>query len=194
VTRSYSILGISGSLRADSYNTRLLHAAVGLAPSGMQIEIYKELEMIPPYNEDNDVSDAPGPVADLRARIHAADALLIVTPEFNYGIPGVLKNALDWASTSAGDEPPSLAAKPVAIMGAAPTNFGSVRAQLALRQVFVWTDSRPVVKPEVIVFRAHERFDGSHLTDEGTAALVTSLLVELERKVDAERLVSDLPR
>lgn len=181
------VLGISGSLRADSQNTMLLRAAIRLAPEGMVIEEYAGLADVPPYNGDEDTDIPPDAVADLRERIHQADGLLIVTPEYNYGIPGVLKNALDWASTGAH---PALSEKPVAIAGAAPTNFGSVRAQLALRQMFVWTDSYVVVKPEVIVFRSHERFDSAgNLVDADTAALVGGLLGALAHKIAQRHLV-----
>lgn len=123
---------------------------------------------------------------DLRRRIAEADGLLIATPEFNYSFPGTLKNAIDWASTDwTRQEGLPLHRKPVAIMGAAPTNFGTVRAQLALRQVFVWTDSDVVVKPEVQVFRSHERFDEQgNLTDETTIDLVRQLLGALKTKAE----------
>lgn len=180
------ILGISGSLRADSHNTALLRAAQKYAPAGVEVEIYDRLREIPPYDQDVDSAELrPEPAEDLRRRISAADGLLIATPEFNYSIPGVLKNALDWASTDwarTGGSP--LDRKPAAIMGAAPTNFGTVRAQLALRQVFVWTHTDVVVKPELIVFRSHERFDGGgNLTDEATIGLLGDLLGALAAKV-----------
>ncbi|MEV0176105.1 NADPH-dependent FMN reductase [Streptomyces sp. NPDC050803] len=180
------ILAISGSLRADSHNTALLRAAQKLQPNGMEIEIYEGLREVPPYDMDLDATHLwPAPVADLRRRITEADGLLIATPEFNYSIPGTLKNALDWASTDWSRTTGSpLRRKPTAIVGAAPTNFGSVRAQLALRQVFVWTESDVVVKPEVIAFRSHERFDeGGNLVDETTVALVRDLLAALADKV-----------
>ncbi|GCD88103.1 NADPH-dependent FMN reductase [Nocardioides sp. LS1] len=182
---STNVLGISGSLRQESFNTRLLHASGALAPLGMNIDVYEDLAHIPPYNSDNDGENAPQAVENFRAQVRDADALLIATPEYNYSIPGVLKNAIDWLST--GDGGQLLAGKPIAVMGAAPTAFGSVRAQLALRQVFVWTDSKPVVKPEVIVFNAHERFDGDKLVDEGTQDLVRRLLQSLAAKVDEGR-------
>ncbi|MFJ5265723.1 NADPH-dependent FMN reductase [Streptomyces sp. NPDC088387] len=180
-----NVLAVSGSLRGDSHNTALLRAAQKHAPGDVRVEIFDGLRDIPPYDQDIDSPEQwPAPVADLRHRITRADALLIATPEFNYSIPGVLKNALDWASTDwTGTAGLPLHRKPVAIMGAAPTNFGSVRAQLALRQVFVWTDSDIVVKPEVIVFRAHERFDeAGNLTDETTIALLRNLLTALADK------------
>ncbi|WP_235619024.1 NADPH-dependent FMN reductase [Embleya scabrispora] len=187
--RDVKILAVSGSLRAESHNTRLLHAAQKFAPGGVDIEIYEGLREIPPYDMDQDTPvDRPAAAADLRRRITEADGLLIATPEFNYSIPGVLKNALDWASTDwSGTEGLPLLHKPTAIMGAAPTNFGSVRAQLALRQVFVWTHTDVVVKPEVIAFRSHERFDeAGNLTDETTIGLLRDLLAALRDKIDAK--------
>jgi chromate reductase, NAD(P)H dehydrogenase (quinone) len=187
------ILGISGSLRADSHNSALLRAARKLTPAGISVEIYDGLRDIPPYDMDLDAPDRrPAAVQDLRDRITAADGLLIATPEFNYSIPGVLKNAIDWASTDwTGTEGLPLLRKPVAIAGAAPTNFGSVRAQLALRQVFVWTDSDVVTKPELIAFRSHERFDqGGNLTDETSAALLRELLDALAAKAAARAVAA----
>ncbi|MFF5338385.1 NADPH-dependent FMN reductase [Streptomyces sp. NPDC013181] len=184
------VLALSGSLRADSHNTALLRAARAIAPEGVAIDLYAGLRDIPPYDMDLDTPDRrPAAVAELRARIAAADALLIATPEFNYSIPGVLKNALDWVSTDwTGTEGLPLRRKPIALAGAAPTSFGSVLAQLALRQVFLWTDSDLVVKPEVIVFRSHERFDvEGDLTDPTTRRLLAELLDALAHKVEAAR-------
>src|SRR3712207_4025678 len=120
-----NILGLSGSLRAASHNTALLRAAAALAPDGMTVELYERMRELPPYDQDADTDRAPEPVVDLRRRVREADGLLIATPEYNYGVPGVLKNAIDWASRPAADS--CLLGKPVAIMGAAPTHFGSVR-------------------------------------------------------------------
>ncbi|RFU38485.1 NAD(P)H-dependent oxidoreductase [Actinomadura logoneensis] len=187
--RERTILGISGSLRADSYNTALLRAARKSTPPGVRVEVYDGLRDLPPYDMDLDVPDRrPAAAQDLRDRVNAADGLLIATPEFNYSVPGVLKNAIDWASTDwTGGEGAPLLRKPVAIAGAAPTQFGSVRAQLALRQVFLWTHSDVVVKPELIVFRAHERFDeGGNLTDEKTAGVLRELLDALAAKMGGE--------
>ncbi|WP_330297006.1 NADPH-dependent FMN reductase [Streptomyces sp. NBC_00503] len=187
-TTAFKILAISGSLRADSHNTRLLHAARKHQPGGLDIEIYGGLRDIPPYDQDLDnPQDRPAAVTELRRRITESDGLLIATPEFNYSIPGTLKNAIDWVSTDwTKQEGLPLHRKPVAILGAAPTNFGTVRAQLALRQVFVWTDSDVVVKPEVQVFRSYERFDeNGNLTDETTIGLVRDLLSALKAKAAA---------
>ncbi|GAB3927127.1 NAD(P)H-dependent FMN reductase [Kribbella albertanoniae] len=177
------ILAISGSLRAGSLNTALLRAAQKHAPAGVTIELYDGLAELPYYNGDLDTEEnLPVQARELRELITAADGVLIATPEYNYSIPGGLKNAIDWASRPSATS--SLLHKPVAIMGAAPTNFGTVRAQLALRQVFVWTHSDVVVKPEVMVFRAHERFDeAGNLIDEGTITLVTELVDALAEKI-----------
>ncbi len=184
------ILAISGSLREGSYNTALVRAAQKFAPGDMDIEIYEGLRDIPPYDTDHDVDPAPVAVADLRRRIIEADGLFIATPEYNYGIPGVLKNAIDWASRPALDS--SLTGKPVAIAGAAPTNFGTVRAQLALRQSFLWTDSKVVGKPELCIFRANERFDeAGNLTDETTVEILHQLLVTLGKKIRETRAIAD---
>ncbi|QLY32633.1 NADPH-dependent FMN reductase [Nocardia huaxiensis] len=183
---NHKILAISGSLRADSHNTALLRAAQKFS-NGLDIDIYEGLREIPPYDMDLDTpANRPAAVADLRRRITEADGLLIATPEFNYSIPGVLKNAIDWVSTDwTKTEGLPLHRKPIAIMGAAPTQFGSVRAQLALRQVFVWTESDIVVKPEVIAFRSHERFDeNGNLVDETTIDLLHGLLDALAAKID----------
>lgn len=183
----FKILGISGSLRADSHNTALLRAARKFQPGGLDIELYEGLRDIPPYDMDLDAPGRrPAPVDELRRMITEADGLLIATPEFNYSIPGVLKNALDWVSTDwTKAEGLPLHGKPIAIMGAAPSNFGTVRAQLALRQVFFWTNSDVVVKPELIAFRSHERFDGDgNLTDQDTTSLLQDLLNALKSKIE----------
>jgi chromate reductase, NAD(P)H dehydrogenase (quinone) len=177
------VLAIVGSLRKASFNKKLLNAAIGLAPVGMTIETYERLGEVPPFNQD-DENDPPEVIRDLRARIHAAAGLLIITPEYNYGIPGVLKNAIDWMSRPAGDT--TLLRKPIAIMGAAPTNFGSVRAQLALRQTFLWTNSDVLVKPEVVVFRAQDRFDAQgSLQDPDTAKLIEQQLAAFKKHIEA---------
>ncbi|MGK5640917.1 NADPH-dependent FMN reductase [Streptomyces sp. URMC 126] len=188
-SRPTRILAVSGSLRAGSHNTLLLRAAQKFNPGGQEIEIYEHLREIPPYDRDVDTPELrPAVVTELRRLVREADGLLIATPEYNYSIPGVLKNALDWLSTDwTKTEGLPLHRKPVAILGAAPTNFGTVRAQLALRQVFVWTDSDVVVKPEVQVFRSHERFDADGtLHDEMTIELLQGLLSALQAKIDAK--------
>lgn len=171
-----SILGFAGSLRQGSYNRALLRAAGELLPVGVALETF-DLAPIPLYNEDVRKQGFPKSVQDFRERITAADALLIVTPEYNYSIPGILKNAVDWASRPP-DQP--LNGKPVALMGATASTWGTVRAQLHLRQVCVYTNMHPLNKPEVLVAHAKEKFDESgKLTDEGTRGFVRDLLEAL---------------
>ena len=170
------VLGVSGSLRKSSYNARLLAAASGLLPEGMTLETF-DLSPIPLYNDDIRVVGFPKSVQQFRERIAAADALLIATPEYNYSIPGVVKNAIDWASRP--PDPP-LNGKPVAIMGASTGNFGTVRAQMHLRQVCVFCNMFPVNRPEVLVMRAQEKFDtDGRLVDETTRGFVRDLLIAL---------------
>ncbi len=171
------ILGICGSLRRGSYNLKLLEAARELAPPGMSIEICT-LHDIPMYSPDIEKAGIPPVVAQFKERIAAADGVLVATPEYNYGIPGALKNAIDWFSRPAGGSP--LRFKPVALMGASTGNFGTVRAQMVLRQIFLYTRSYAMLEPEVTVFKVQERFDESgRLTDEPTREFVSGLLAAL---------------
>jgi chromate reductase len=164
------VLGVSGSLRRESHNTRLLRAAVALAPAGVVIEVFEGLGAIPPYNDDVWAAGHPPEVVRWRDAIRAADALLIVTPEYNYSVPGVLKNAIDWASRP--PDPP-LGGKPLGIMGASRGLGGTVRAQYHLRQIAVSVDLLPFNKPEVMVRNAAEKFDASGaLIDEATRTIV----------------------
>jgi len=171
------VLGFAGSLRAGSFNRSLLRAAVELQPPGMEITSF-DLAAIPLYNGDVEAKGDPEPVAAFKAAIAQADALLIATPEYNFGIPGVLKNAIDWAS-----RPPRgsvLQGKPAAIMGATPGMGGTGRSQMQLRQVFVFTQTYALLSPEVLVARAQEKFDASgRLTDENTRQFVGQLLQAL---------------
>jgi chromate reductase len=177
-TPSVRVLGIAGSLRAASYNRALLRAAVELAPPGTQIITFERLGDIPLYNADVEAQGDPEPVVALKSAIRDADALLVVTPEYNYSVPGVLKNAIDWASRPPDKSP--LRGKPAAIMGATPGATGTARAQLALRQSFVFTQTYCLPGPEVLVARAHERFDAQgRLTDEHTRNSVGKLLESL---------------
>jgi chromate reductase len=162
------VLGIAGSLRARSHNKALLHAAAELAPAGMLIEIF-DLGEIPLYNADIEAAGLPVSVELFRGRIAAADALLIATPEYNYSISGVLKNALDWAS-----RPPNspLTGKPAAILGAG-GRLGTARAQYHLRQILLHNEVTAVIKPEVFIIRAGEHFDadGRLINDESRQQL-----------------------
>ena len=156
------VLGLSGSLRRDSYNTKLLHAADRLLPDGAELELWDRLKEVPPYDEDDDVEPAPATVAALRAAIAGADALLIATPEYNSSIPGQLKNALDWVSRPLAKNP--LRGKPVAVVGASAGAFGAVWAQAELRKVLAAMGGR-VVEEGVAVGHAPTRFEGDHLVD-----------------------------
>lgn len=172
------VLGISGSLRKASYNTAALQAARELAPAGMMIE-QAEIGDIPLYNEDLRGAGLPASVERLRAQLAAADAVLFVTPEYNYSIPGVLKNAIDWASRQP-NQP--FDGKPVAIMGVAGSLLGTARAQYQLRQMLVFLNAFPVNKPEVFIGQAASKFDAEgRLTDEATRGFVRQLLEALEQ-------------
>src|SRR5499433_1343101 len=156
---SIKVVGIPGSLREGSFNKGLLRAAVELAPAVMEIQIFTRLGDIPPYNADIDDKGNPEPVQALKTAIREADALLIATPEYNYSVPGVLKNAIDWASRPAGSS--VLSRKPAAVMGASMGLHGTARAQMALRQTFVFTETYTMLRPELYLGRAHEKFDES---------------------------------
>ncbi|HYT54335.1 MAG TPA: NADPH-dependent FMN reductase [Verrucomicrobiae bacterium] len=172
---STRVAGIPGSLREGSLNKGLLRAAVELAPAGMEIQIYTRLGDIPPYNDDVFQKGDPEPVADLKAFIAGADAMLISTPEYNYGIPGVLKNAIDWVSRPAGKS--ALNRKPAAIMGCSPGLGGTIRAQHALRQSFVFTETHVMLQPEIKIPSAAPLFDASSkLTDETTRQYIKKFL------------------
>ena len=172
------ILGISGSLRRDSFNRATLRAAQELAPEGSKIETF-ELDGLPGFNQD-DEGQPPAKVVELKRRIRSADAILFVTPEYNYSVPGVLKNAIDWASRPYGDS--AWNGKPVAIMGASVGVTGTARAQYHLRQMFVFLNMYPVNQPEVMIGSAAKRFDQQgKLTDETSRKLIQQLLQELVR-------------
>ena len=157
------VLGISGSLRRDSFNTGLLRTAAELLPSGAELELFDGLKAIPPYDADDDVDGGPEPVRALRGAIADADAVLVATPEYNASIPGVLKNALDWASRPHATNP--LRGKPVAVVGASTGMFGAVWAQADARKVLSTIGAR-VLDRELPVAEADERFDtGGRLAD-----------------------------
>jgi chromate reductase len=170
------ILGIAGSLRRASYNRAALRAATQLVPQDAALEIF-ELDGIPGFNQDEE-RNPPAKVAELKKRIRAADAILIVTPEYNYSVPGVLKNAIDWASRPYGDS--AWSGKPAAIMGASIGTIGTARAQYHLRQMFVFLNMFPINQPEVMIGNASERFDAQgNLTDEKTKDFIRKLLQSL---------------
>jgi chromate reductase len=173
-TPDLSILAFAGSLRRDSYNRALLRAAVEVAPAGMTISIF-EIDDIPLYNADVEAAGDPEPVARFKRAIREADGLLIATPEYNHGVPGVTKNAIDWASRPPHQAP--LDGKPVAILGASPGITGTARGQSQLRQAFEFTNSYCMPQPEVLVYKAHEKFDAAgRLTDEKTREFLGKFL------------------
>ena len=174
------VLAVSGSLRSDSYNTKLLRAAERLLPAGVELELWDGLKTVPPYDEDDDVEPAPAAVAALRAAIAGADALLFATPEYNSSVPGQLKNALDWVSRPLAKNP--LRGKPVAVVGASSGAFGAVWAQAELRKILAAIGAR-VIDGQVAVGQAPTRFEGDHLVDtelrEQLAEVVRALVAEL---------------
>jgi chromate reductase len=170
------ILGFAGSLRSGSYNRALLRAAAELIPQKASLEIF-DLEGIPPFNQDLE-NTMPEKVREFKSKIRAADAVLIVTPEYNYSVPGVLKNAIDWASRPYGDS--VWPGKPVALMSASTGMLGGSRAQYHLRQSFIFLDVLAVTKPEVFVTFAAQKFDvKGNLVDEATRKVVKDLLKAL---------------
>jgi chromate reductase len=174
--RPVRILGIAGSLRRGSYNKAALSAAQKLTPAHTALEIF-DLAGIPGFNQDEE-QQPPARVSELKARVRAADAILFATPEYNYSVPGVLKNAIDWASRPYGDS--VWDGKPVAVMGASIGAMGTARAQYHLRQSFVFLNMYALNRPEVMISNASERFDeAGNLIDDRFKALVRELLENL---------------
>jgi len=173
--RPFEVVGLAGSLRKGSYNRSLLRAAIELAPSDLRIAAH-EIRSIPFYDADLETGVAPPPaVSELRDAVRRSDALLVAMPEYNYGVPGVLKNAIDWLS-----RPPrgsALDGKVAAIMGASTGMGGTARGQLQLRQAFVFTNTYVLLQPEILVSRAAEKFDSEgKLTNPATRELLASFL------------------
>jgi chromate reductase, NAD(P)H dehydrogenase (quinone) len=172
------VLGISGSLRAASYNTALLRSAAELMPPGVTLEIYEDLELLPPYNEDRDTDDPPAEVARLRAEIAGADAVLFATPEYNTTMPGQMKQVVDWASRPHGPDS-ALWGKPVAAMGASITDYGAMWAQDHLRKALGVSGSR-VLDMELAVPHADDLFsDDGELIDAETRERLAELVQSL---------------
>src|SRR5881396_3963112 len=170
------ILGIAGSLRRGSYNRAALRAATELVPEGAILETF-ELDGIPVFNQDEE-QNPPAKVTELKKRIREADAILFVTPEYNYSFSGVLKNAIDWASRPYGDN--AWKGKPVAIMGASGSPLGTGRAQYHLRQCFVFLEMYALNQPEVLINHANQKFDAKgNLTDEPTRERIRQMLAAL---------------
>lgn len=176
MSKPVRILGIAGSLRRESYNRAALRAATELVPDGATIETF-ELDGIPGFNQDEE-QNPPAKVTELKRRVREADAILFVTPEYNYSVPGVLKNAIDWASRPYGDS--AWNGKPAAIMGASIGVIGTARAQYHLRQMMVFLNMFPINQPEVMIGNASERFDAEgNLTDETTKDFIRQLIRNL---------------
>lgn len=170
------VVGISGSLRKASFNTAALRAAIELAPEGMTITP-AEIGDLPHYNDDIRLAGYPPEAQRFRAQLAAADAVLFVTPEYNYSIPGVLKNAIDWAS-----RPPEqpFDGKPIAIMGVSGGVLGTARAQYQLRQMLIFLNGFPINKPEVMIGQSATKFDQDlRLTDEPTREIIKQMLSSL---------------
>lgn len=191
MNQNFRILGIAGSLRRQSWNRAALEAARDLLPPGVVLQIF-DLAGIPLFNEDEE--DAPeSRVLDLRDAVRAADGILIATPEYNYSIPGVLKNAIDWASRPYGRS--AWQGKPAAILSASTGALGGIRAQYHLRQVLVSQDMKVVAQPEVVIGNAPGRFDATgRLTDPVTRDLLSrqlGVLVRLMAESRAENLAKE---
>ena len=179
------VVEFAGSLRRGSFNRALLDAARQLAPSRMSISPI-EIGDLPFYNADVEAEGDPAAVVEFKAAIRAADGILIATPECNDGIPGVLTTAIDWGSRPPGAAP--LTGKPVALMGASPSQIGTARAQLHLRQLLGHVHARTLPPPELLVVAAHERFDRElQLRHEGTRRVLAALLERFARWIDRER-------
>jgi len=182
------ILGFAGSLRRASFNRGLIRAAVDLAPAGIVIDVF-DLHDVPLYNQDVEDAGEPSAVVGLKAAMARSDALLVATPEYNHGIPGVLKNAIDWASRPRVTSP--LRDKPVAIMGASPGRGSTARAQAQLREAFVFTGACVMPLPELMVGAAGEHFDhDGNLIDPAVRASLAELVEALRawtRRIDLHR-------
>ena len=183
--KTHRIAAISGSLREGSYNTALLRAAIDLKPETLQVDIVT-LHDVPLFSEDVEARGWPPPVEKLRDRIAAADGLIPATPEYNYSVPGVLKNAIDWLSRPEGDSP--IFGKPVAIIGASISRIGTARAQAHLRSIAFYNGLPLLPTSEVLVAKAQEKFDEKgNLTDEDTKYFMRDMLAKLADWVTLHR-------
>jgi chromate reductase len=186
------IIAFAGSLRLKSFNRALIGAARQVAPAGLAIQVI-EIGDLPFYNADLEAEGDPPSVAAFKAAVSSADGILIATPEYNDGIPAVLANAMDWGSRLPGRAP--LVGKPVAIMGASPSQIGTARAQLHLRQILGHVQARVLPPPELLVARAHDRFNAElELTDESTRKILINLLQRFSGWIVRERAAAEVER
>lgn len=177
MNKNYKILAFAGSLREKSYNKLLLKAVLENLPLDVEMEVF-DLATIPMYNQDIE-TQPPSDVVLLKQKISEADMVMIATPEYNYSIPGVLKNALDWISRPSNQNP--LSKKPVGILGASTGNFGTIRAQYQLRQVGVSLNMNVLNRPEILVSAASKKFDeNGKLIDEKTIELLKEMVTALK--------------
>jgi chromate reductase len=181
------ILGISGSVRRESFNTRLLDAAAELLPEGVELEIWRGLKAVPPFDEDDEAGPAPAAVAELRELLAGADAVLFATPEYNGSVPGQLKNALDWASRPPATSP--LRNLPVAVVGASPGSFGAVWAQADLRRILARIGAR-VLEDELAVGNAVARFDEGGRLDDAAREQLEEIVAALVDRVRSREAVA----
>jgi chromate reductase len=186
------VVAFAGSLRRGSFNRALIDATRQLAPAGMIIEPI-EIGGLPFYNADVEAAGDPASVVAFKDVLARADGLIIATPEYNHGIPGVLTNAVDWGSRLPGRAP--LTAKPVALMGASPSQIGTARAQLHLRQLLGHLRARVLPPPELLVTAAHEKFDANlRLSHERTREVLADLLARFDRWISREQVAAEADR
>ena len=182
------ILALSGSSRAGSYNTTLLHTAARIVPKGVDLDIYSGLEKLPFYSDELDGELLHPEAGRLRAAVAAADGVLLAVPEYNYSLTALLKNALDWASRPAGRH--VFLGKPTAIIGASSSILGTVRAQLHTRDVLHALQADVVPRPEVLVTQAAHKIANGQLSDETARALLAEVLENLVRKIEHKRILA----
>lgn len=182
--RTTRLIGISGSLRSGSFSTAVLETLAADTPSGTELTLHS-LADVPLYNQDDDTDTPPAAIEALRKAIAGADGLVIVTPEFNYGVPGVLKNALDWASRPYGAA--SLFGKPVVTISVSPAFTGGVRAQAQLNETLLSTQSRLLVRPQVVIGEVHSKVEDGRLTDHASLGFAKAAIADLVQAIMAAR-------
>ncbi|HAQ36335.1 MAG: NADPH-dependent FMN reductase [Maricaulis sp.] len=184
MTHTLKIAALCGSLREASLNRAMLNAAADLAPDGMEVTVHR-LNDTPAFNEEFEAEGWPAPVKTLRDAIEAADGVIFGTPEYNFSVPGVLKNAIDWLSRPAGKAP--LFRKPCAIMGASQGAFGTIRAQMHLREICHYNAMPTLAKPEILIMKAGDKFKDGALTDEMTRGLIKDAMTNLAAMIHTEK-------